>query len=217
MNIDKKLAFDIGAYIGDSIQMIRGLGYTDIICFEPAPHNFKALFNTFGNDKDITCIQKAISDKSGKTEMIINPDLPFLNTIEKYWTEDCRHVGYYNKSNMHKVEIDTISLNEFIESIGRIPDYIKLDAEGHGFKILKNLNYKSSMLSFEWVSEFEEVNNSCLDSLNKLGFNQFIICFMEATPKINDIKLNYIECKNQLKEIKNNDIRNELWGNIWAL
>ena len=136
MTIDKNLAFDIGAYVGDSISMIKNLGYRDIVCFEPEPNNFRQLVRDYQGDPYITFVQKALSNESTTIEMIVNPDLPFLNTIEKYWTENCRHEQLYNKNNMYKCLVETITLDEYIKSIGRIPDYIKLDAEGHGFKIL---------------------------------------------------------------------------------
>ena len=216
MKIDKNLAFDIGAYIGDSISMIKNLGYRDIVCFEPEPNNFRQLIVSFQSDPHITFVQKALSNESATIEMIVNPDLPFLNTIEKYWTEDCRHTGYYNKNNMYKCSVETITLDEYINSIGKIPAYIKLDAEGHGFKILQKLSHKTDMLSFEWVSEFHQVNASCVESLSKLGFTKFTICFMEATPKAGDNVYSDEECINKLMEIKSNDRNNDQWGNIWA-
>jgi hypothetical protein len=117
---------------------------------------------------------------------------------------------------MYKCKVETITLDEYINSIGKIPAYIKLDAEGHGFKILQKLSHKTDMLSFEWVSEFYQVNASCVESLSKLGFTKFIICFMEATPKVEDNIYCAEECINKLMEIKNNDRNNDQWGNIWA-
>jgi FkbM family methyltransferase len=171
MTIDKNLAFDIGAYIGDSISMIKNLGYRDIVCFEPEPNNFKKLFDSYQSDPHITFMQKALSNECSKIEMIVNPDMPILNTLEKYWTENCRHEQYYNKNNMYKCVVETTTLDEYINSIGKIPSYIKLDAEGHGFKILQKLSYKTEMLSFEWVSEFDQINSSCIELLNKVIIN----------------------------------------------
>jgi len=216
MIIDKNLAFDIGAYIGDSIPMIKSFGYKNIICFEPEPNNFKKLVDSYQSDPNITFVQKALSNQSSTIEMIVNPDMPILNTLEKYWTENCRHEQLYNKNNMYKCLVETITLDEYINSIGRIPDYIKLDAEGHGFKILQKLSHKTNMLSFEWVSEFDEVNLSCIESLSKLGFTKFAICFGEALQNAENQRYSAQECINKLIEIKNNDASNSQWGNIWA-
>ena len=216
MIIDKNLAFDIGAYIGDSIPMIKSFGYKNIVCFEPEPNNFKKLVDSYQSDPNITFVQKALSNQSSTIEMIVNPDMPILNTLEKYWTENCRHEQLYNKNNMYKCSVETITLDEYINSIGKIPAYIKLDAEGHGFKILQKLSHKTDMLSFEWVSEFYQVNASCVESLSKLGFTKFTICFAEAVQNAESQRYSAQECINKLIEIKNNDTSNSQWGNIWA-
>jgi hypothetical protein len=214
IQIDDNLAFDIGAYTGDTVPMIKSLGYTEIVCFEPEPNSFKLLKDAFGNDEKITCIQKALSNKNGKSIMTVNPRLPILNTLEENWLKDCRHEVHCD--GLYKIEIETITMDSFIESINRIPHYVKLDAEGHGDKVLEGLNYKPAILSFEWVSEFDEINISCIRSMHRLGFKEFTICSHEEVPNNNHSTYDFENVIKKMIDIKRNDLHNNMWGNIWS-
>lgn len=216
MNIDKNLAFDIGAFTGDTVPAIKSLGYTEIHCFEPEPINFSRLVKNYGKDTQVVCVQKALSNQITQLEMIVNSKRPFLNTLEKYWTENCRHTPHYPSDRLSKCIVDTVTLDSYINNIGRIPDFIKLDAEGHGVKILEKLSFKPNMLSFEWVSEFDQVSFNCLKFLNDLGFKEYKICYMENLPQKTDISYSYQECLDRLIEIKKKDRNNDQWGNIWC-
>jgi FkbM family methyltransferase len=214
MHINENLAFDVGAYTGDTISAIKSMGYKQIVCFEPSPGNYAALMSNYGNDPAIIKIQKAVSDTSNKqVEMIINNDLPWLNTLDTNWIYGCRHESLF--SNTHKIIISTVSLDDYIKSIDSIPSYIKIDVEGHTLNVFKGLSYKPNMISFEWVSEFAEMNAACLIMTYKLGFNKFYISIHENT-KRQDSSIDLETCLNQLRDIRMKDNKNEMWGNIWC-
>jgi len=213
MNLDKSLAFDVGAYTGDTVTAIKALGFKKIICFEPHPGNFSALMSNYGNDPGIVMIPKAVSNSSGETvELMINNDLPWLNTLESFWIYGCRHESLF--SNMSRVQVKTISLDEYIKEIGVIPSYIKIDVEGHTTNVLKGLSYKTDMLSFEWVSEFAEMNAASLTLVHKLGYDKFIITEHEGSPTGDT--MNFESCLKTLRDIRMHDNKNEKWGSIWC-
>jgi FkbM family methyltransferase len=213
MNINKDLAFDVGAYTGDTVSAIRALGFKNIICFEPHPGNYTTLVNNYGSDANIITVQKAVSKNSGElVELVINNDLPWLNTLESIWIYGCRHEPLF--SNISKVQVQTISLDDYIRQLCSIPSYIKIDVEGHTIDVLKGLSFKTNMLSFEWVSEFAELNAASLTLVHKLGYDKFVITEHEGNPE--GTPLTFESCIKALRDIRMKDSKNEKWGSIWC-
>lgn len=215
MEIDKTLAFDCGAFTGDTIPMIRGLGYNKIVCFEPHPGNFQALMNNYGTDPNIIKVNKAISSESGLVlRMFVNHNLPWLNTVESNWIFNTRHEQHYQDRS--ECQVGTITLDSYIEELGVIPDYIKIDVEGHELELFKGFNYKPNKLSFEFITEFPEKNILGLIKMKELGFTKFNICFCEATPQPGDQIYDFEGVVAKMVEIRKSDTKNEIWGNFWC-
>ena len=211
LKIDEKLAYDIGAFDGDTTGMISSLGYEKIVCFEPDPEAFERMKRQISGN--VIFLNLAVSDVSGKkVKMITVPGHPYLSSLESTWFSTSRHP----MDNFIEIEVETISLNDYIEESGAIPAYIKVDAEGHELSIFKGLNYKPTKLSFEWVSEFYEKNESCLKLLCDIGFDKFIICHKENLPTIEDKTLSIDECLSVLKSFNISDTERIVWGNIWC-
>lgn len=213
LKIDEDLAYDIGAFDGDTVGMLNRLGYNKIVCFEPNPSAFSSMQHNFRNNQSITLINKAVSEHSGKKmNLIVIPAHPYLNSLETEWFSTHRHPS----EGSHTVEVETISLDDYIESEGRIPAYIKVDAEGHEIPIFKSLHYKPNRLSFEWISEFYEKNETCLKMLADLGFENFKIGHGEEIPGENHTSFTFDECCSQMKMYNETDVERKIWGNIWC-
>jgi len=214
-NLD--LAFDVGAYTGDSIVGIRSLGYKKIICFEPDNKNFLTLKSNFGNDLDISCINKAVSNKDDKTvKMYSTRNLPFLNSLEKEWITDTRHLQYYREAQFEEFDVTTITLDTFVKSIGKTPSYVKIDVEGHEKYVLDGMSFKPEILSFEYISERLSDNLECLTRARTLGFTRFSFCLGEDIPNavaewciFNDAYLKFINMSAE-------DIKNNISGNVFC-
>lgn len=124
----KDTVVDIGAQIG--VFSIFAAYYTKkgrIFSFEPVPENFKLLKNniSLNNVKNVFPINKAISDKKGKENIFLNE------------TNTGGHSFFQNDASQSKIEVSTISLNDFIKmyNIKKI-DFLKIDCEGAEYKIL---------------------------------------------------------------------------------
>ena len=216
---NKDLAFDVGAYTGDSIPGIRSLGYKHIICFEPDPKNFSILKTNYGNDKDITLIQKAVSNKDDKiVKMYSTRNLPFLNSLSKEWITDTRHKQFYRENQFEEFDVKTIRLDTFVKSIGKSPSYIKIDVEGHEFEVLDGMMNieKPELLSFEYISEKIEDNLSCLLQAFLLGFRKFNICVEEELPKKDSIWYSFEEGLTEFIKVNDIDIQNNIGGNVFC-
>ena len=210
------LAYDIGAFDGDTVEMIRKLGYSKIVCFEPHPSAFLRLHNKYMNDERVVAVNLAVSNISGKkVKMISSPEHPYLNSLEKSWSEINRHSKHI--SNKSECIVQTVSLDDYINQHKNIPAYIKIDAEGHELEIFNGLSHKPNMISFEWISEFYEKNINCLIKLSKLGFSKFNVSEKESIPILYDIKYSMDKCCEKLKNIHDSDNERVKWGNIWCV
>ena len=216
---NKDLAFDVGAYTGDSIPGIRSLGYKHIVCFEPDPKNFSTLQSNYGKDKDITLVQKAVSNTDNSIiKMYSTRNLPFLNTLSKDWITETRHKQFYRPNQFEEFDVETITLDTFTKSLGKTPSYVKIDVEGHEYQVLDGMGsfIQPELLSFEYISEKDSDNLSCVMHAHILGFDQFTICIEEEIPRSDAIWLDYTNTGRTLISLKENDKDNNLGGNIFC-
>jgi FkbM family methyltransferase len=130
---------DIGAHIGlfsvCASQLIGPAG--KVYAFEPAPLTYNILTETIAiNQKDqiIIARKEAIGEKDGTTFLNVSEIAgDNSNTIIEYKNENYRH-----DRDLHKVEIKITSIDNFAEKVqlSRL-DFIKIDAEGYEFQVLK--------------------------------------------------------------------------------
>lgn len=126
LHINKALAFDVGAFTGNSINRIRSMGYSMIACFEPDPDNYSLLVKTYGAQEGLIFWNFAVSAKSGlELAMTSNRDLPWLNTLNQDWVHGTRHEGLFLRTENHTVL--SIALDDVMKIHGAIPAYIKID------------------------------------------------------------------------------------------
>ena len=212
------LAFDVGSYTGDSISGLKSLGYKNIICFEPDPSNFINLKLNYGQDPQISCIRKAVTNKSNEiVKMYSTRNLPFLNTLDKNWIIKTRHKQYYRPTQWEEFDVETTTLDDFVKSIGKTPSYVKIDVEGHEREVLDGMSFKPEFLSFEWISEKLNNNLECIYILMMLGFKKFTVCFGEDIPIKGQVWHDHERITNKFYELKEADKDNNFSGNIFCL
>ncbi len=111
LSLKSESFFDLGAFNGDTVEEFIKYcpDYKRIIALEPDLRNFKKLTVNTERIRDITLINKAISEKTG----VIN--------ISK-------NKGRGNSVGGKTVEIETTTLNEMAKI--NMPTFIKMDVEG---------------------------------------------------------------------------------------
>ncbi len=122
---------DVGSHVGGFAKPFAKRGWR-VIAFEPEPTNYKELCVTFKDYSNITCISKAISDKS-------EHDISF------YVSSD--HWGIHSLKPFHKthnlsVNVDAVRLDEELDNI-RVDHVtlLKIDTEGADFLALKSFDF----------------------------------------------------------------------------
>ena len=121
-------------------------------------------------------------------------------------------------SGINEIKINTTTLQSVIDENDFYPSYIKVDVEGHELQILQGLDFKSPILSFEWISELSEKNCECLREAGRIGYTRFNLSTREEEvlgPE--DEWLNLDDAILKFDMIKNHDVKNNIWGNVWCL
>lgn len=207
--IKMNLIFDIGANRGSTVARFITVA-NKVICFEPNPILANNLRSRFANDSVIVD-ERGVSNKNGtQTFKISNADT--ISTLSEDWVTNSRFTGSYNWDN--HIQIETVTLDSIIEQYG-IPDYIKIDVEGHEYELLTSFTkfLPDTLFSFEWAEEQKSKINLTIQHLKKLGYTSF--GYTEADEVLFDDKVEWEKFENfKLLESLVPD-RKEKWGMIY--
>jgi FkbM family methyltransferase len=108
-----------------------------VYAFEPNLYIFELCIKNKNIPKNYKLIQKAVSDKVGKSEFNISSDtLSLLSSLKKFKTAN-------NSIFNETIFVDTITMEEFIEqeNIKNI-EYLHIDSQGSDYDILKSFGNK---------------------------------------------------------------------------
>lgn len=162
------MAFDIGAHVGDRIASYRRLG-ARVVAVEPQPAVFRALRLLYGRDLQIDLHAAAVGAAPGQVKFYVNTDNPTTSTAEKSLVEAAVHADAW-RDQVWDQEITTsvMTLDQLIAASG-LPDFLKIDVEGHEAKVLQGLSQPIHRLSFEFTTLQRKVALAALRILQELG------------------------------------------------
>jgi FkbM family methyltransferase len=203
------LIFDIGANGGKTVSEFI-LVADKVVCFEPNPTLANSLRSRFANNSVIVD-ERGVSNKNGtQTFKISNADT--ISTLSDDWINNSRFTGGYNWDN--HIQIETTTLNSIIDEYG-IPDYIKIDVEGHEYELLTSFTkfLPDTLFSFEFAEEQKNKIDLTLQHLNKLGYNSF--AFTDADEILFDEQIHWEKFERfNFIELLDSE-RKEKWGMIY--
>jgi len=186
-----------GKFADPLYQFIKKYNWEGVLV-EPVPYYFKQLKENYKDSNNLTFVNKAISDKNEMSKMFtINPS--GLKTLpewakgisslhldrnaldEKYWTEGRGRVhldkGYsYEllKPHINEINVECITVEQLLnETKFHNFDLIQIDAEGHDYTILKQLDFKKhnpKIIHFEYANLKPEEKTSIEDLLKNAGY-----------------------------------------------
>jgi FkbM family methyltransferase len=166
---DGSLVFDVGANIGVRVKVFRYLNCR-VIAVEPQRNCVAALRRTFGST--ITIVQAAVSDRAGMAELHTS-DVTAISSLSKEWMNATRKSGRFAGLEWTRTErVHVTRIDSLIDRFG-IPDFIKIDIEGHELAALRGLSTAVPALSFEFTPEIRETTVSCVNLLESLGCYEF--------------------------------------------
>lgn len=181
------ILFDIGAHHGESIIFfLKNFKVNRIYSFEPSPDNFKILAKKslflkkkFINTKIIT-ENVALSNVSGTNilKQFLDSSSSTLNKINSsslyYKKKNKILYSKHEKNFFKKINVKIITLQNYLKTkkINRI-DFLKIDTEGHEYKVilgLKKYISKVSLILFE-----HHYDNMIIKDYNFSKINNYLI------------------------------------------
>lgn len=160
------LCFDIGANTGDRTKTFLELGAT-VVAVEPQEACIP-LLQRLSKTARLYIIQKGVSDSVREELFYICEDAPTISTFSREW-QTGRFAGWtWNERKL----IPTTTLDALISEFG-LPTFCKIDVEGFEQSVLRGLSQPLPFISFEFVREFIEQADSCIDHLVALGYKYF--------------------------------------------
>jgi len=140
--VRKKIGFDVGACIGETICNFEE--FDEIYAFEPSPYAFGILFEKYKNDPRVKCFQIGISDEDSFKQFNWHDHYGYSSFLEidkegefakKCDQEDSGYDEIISVIDVQTKRIDTFMKENCIEYI----DFLKIDTQGSDFNVIKSL------------------------------------------------------------------------------
>jgi FkbM family methyltransferase len=172
------LCFDIGANTGVYSKVFLDMG-ARVIAVEPIHENMLILNQQFSAENNLMAIQAAVSAKMGMGE-IHKGDFLELSTLDKDFVRfnEIQSNDRWSK----KQSVQLITLDELIKNHG-LPDFCKIDVEGHEKEVLSGLTTAIPVISFEFLFPFKDKSLECIRKISglspKVRYNYSLYEFFE--------------------------------------
>jgi FkbM family methyltransferase len=186
-----KLFIDVGANIGQTGVKLRENGYEGkIISFEPVSTCHDALIKVANKDSNWEVARPlALSDYNGETEIHVSEahDLSSIDKPTKSLNDAFPSVNEKNRETVEVCRLDSF----FNSNIDLTNAFLKIDAQGHDFRVLKGASGILPLLRGVQVEtsllplyEHEPTYLEVLEFLHKQGFSPFLITARTFSRKI---------------------------------
>ncbi|MEO1590168.1 MAG: FkbM family methyltransferase [Cyanobacteria bacterium J06632_22] len=130
------VAIDCGANVGKFTAHLARSGAT-VYAFEPNPHAFKVLEEQFAGADNVHCMAKGVDRENGVTRLFLHEN---SDQDEVYWSTGSSLLELKKNVKGDKfVDIATVDLCEFIDSLPQRVRLLKMDVEGVECRILKKM------------------------------------------------------------------------------
>lgn len=180
------LAFDIGAgayaddeSCGDRTAVFRTLG-AKVVAVEPQVQAMKFLQSRFDGDRNITLIEKAVSNRPVATDVMyeLHRERVVMATLNPQFVTWCDHTKMFGDGEWKKRAVQVTTLNALIEHYG-VPQFIKIDVETSDSLVVDSLDTAVKSLSFEFHPWNEQGALEAVDTLATLGDYEFNFSLFE--------------------------------------
>jgi FkbM family methyltransferase len=174
---------DIGSNVGLHAIYAARHNQADVICFEPAEINFKALIDNINLnhlDKKITCFNYALGDNNETKDFFYNSVRPAASGLKKL-IEDDQHI---------KESISIHKLDDLELSIRKV-NLMKIDTEGSELFVIKGAvntirKYRPFVI-VEILRKWSKVHDYKPNDILDIFFNMNYLCYEISGDSLNRI------------------------------
>ncbi len=202
------LCFDVGANIGNKTNIFLKLG-ARVVAIEPQKLACQKIQQLYGDNNNLTVMNKGLADKPGFLELSVGEDYSVLATMSETWKKEGGIPGDHTWDKTEKVAV--ITLDNVISEHG-LPKFCKIDVEGFEQQVLKGLGQPIPYLSFEFHNSFLGDAKACIAHVASLGRAEFNCCFGESMEFIFNTWVSADELLLKLEQSNDKD----LWGDIYV-
>jgi FkbM family methyltransferase len=132
------LCFDVGANIGDYTAALIAAG-ARVVAIDPQPSSVMELRARFKGDKRVVVEPIALGSKCGGADFYVR-DLHGTSSFIKNWE---------TSEYIEKIHVPVRTIESLIAIYGK-PNYVKIDVEGYELEVIRGLESKVDLLSFEY-------------------------------------------------------------------
>ena len=164
--------FDIGAHVGDRTASFLRLG-ASVVALEPQPRVFRALRLLHGRAPAAVLLPWAVGKGTGEVTLYLNTRNPTVATVAPEFIDAATGAqGWEDQVWDDSIVVPVTTLDVLIARYG-VPDFVKIDVEGHEADVLAGLSTAVAALSFEFTTIQRPVAHACIDRLCELGRYRF--------------------------------------------
>lgn len=173
------LVFDLGAHVGDRVGSFLRLG-ARVVALEPQRLPHRALRLLYGRCERAVLLPLAVGARAGWTDLITNSDNLTVATVAPDFVAAANGaLGWEGQVWDGRVSVQVTTLDALIGEYG-MPDFVKIDVEGHEAEVLGGLSAALPALSFEVTMIQRDVAHACLAQIESLGPYEFNLSLGEA-------------------------------------
>lgn len=132
---------DVGAHIGLYTVYMASLSKGNVFSFEPTPESFTILKKVVAInhcENSVTLLPLAVDQKTGKGFFYLNSStISGTDATRIAEANSLIYVDFGKSSFKEKIEVDTVSIDDFTEKNKLEINFIKIDAEGAELNVLR--------------------------------------------------------------------------------
>ncbi len=164
------IGWDIGANVGQSVQHMVG-AFKKVYAFEPNEDALSMLLACEFEERSVVVNALAVSDHNGTVKLAALPSLAETGQLATPGTHGMEWDPGTEWDTIPHVTVPCRTVDDLAFDLG-VPDFIKVDTEGHEGYILQGAQHIIKLARTYWLIEFHtpELHQECGERLEAAGY-----------------------------------------------